>query len=50
LNTAILAFNSACVTVGGTYIPAADLGLYVDISLSPEPAAGATLASALAER
>jgi hypothetical protein len=48
LNTAVTTFNSACVTVGGTYTPGADLGLYVGSSAIPEPAAGTTLASALA--
>jgi hypothetical protein len=48
LDAAVLDFNSACVAVGGTYTPTADLGLYVGASLSPEPAAGTTLASALA--
>jgi hypothetical protein len=46
LNDAVLDFNSVCTS--GTYIPGANLGLYVGASLNPEPAAGTTLASALA--
>jgi hypothetical protein len=47
LNAAVLAFNSAC-TVGGTYTPGANIGLYVGASPNTELAAGTTLASALA--
>jgi hypothetical protein len=43
LDTAVATFNLACAT--GTYIPGADLGLYVNDVL--EPTAGTTLGTAL---
>jgi hypothetical protein len=48
LNNAVSAFNSACATVGGTYTPGSNVGLYVGAAASPETMAGTTLASALA--